>query len=84
MTPVAAAAELTLLALLSAGQTATVASILGGSDEAHRLREMGLRDGATVQMIQPGNPCLVRLGQQRLGLRTDALSAVLVRPEAGI
>ena len=44
-----------------AGQTAVVESVLGGSDELHRLREIGLRDGATVEMIRPGNPCLVRL-----------------------
>jgi ferrous iron transport protein A len=81
MTRVFPANELILLGLLSAGQTATVETVMGGSDHAHRLREIGLRDGATVQMIQPGNPCLVRLGGQKLGLRSDALATVLVRPE---
>lgn len=82
MTAVMPANDLILLGLLSAGQTAVVETVMGGSDDAHRLREIGLRDGAKVQMIQPGNPCLVRLGGQKLGLRSDALSTVLVRPEA--
>jgi len=82
MTLMLAANELILLGLLSAGQTATVETVLGGIDDVHRLQEIGLRDGATVQMLQPGNPCLVRLGGQKLGIRTDAMATVLVRPEA--
>lgn len=81
MTRVFPANELILLGLLSAGQTAVVESVVGGADDVHRLREIGLRDGATVQMLQPGNPCLVRLGSQKLGLRSEALSTVLVRTE---
>ena len=83
MTRVFAANELMVLGLLSAGQTATVETVLGGIDDVHRLQEIGLRGGATVQMLQPGNPCLVRLGGQKLGLRTDAMATVLVRPGAG-
>ena len=71
-----------ILGLLLAGQTGVVESVLGATDEVHRLREIGLRDGATVEMIRPGNPCLVRLGGQKLGLRSEALASVLVRTEA--
>ena len=71
-----------VLGLLLAGQTAVVDSVLGASDEAHRLREIGLRDGATVEMIRPGQTCLLRLGGQKLGVRSDLLWTVLVRPEA--
>ena len=74
--------ELIVLGLLAAGQTAVIESVMGASDDAHRLREIGLRDGATVQMIRQGNPCLVRLDGQKLGLRSDALASVLVRREA--
>ena len=81
MTRVFPANELILLGLLTAGQTAVVETVMGASDDAHRLREIGLRDGATVQMIQPGNPCMVRLAGHKLGLRSDALNSVLVRPE---
>ena len=83
MTFAAPMAPLIILNLLAAGQTAVVESVLGGTDEAHRLREMGLRDGATIQMLRPGSPCLIRLGSQKLGLRSDVLHNVLVRPESG-
>jgi ferrous iron transport protein A len=82
MTRVFPTNELILLGLLTAGQTAVVETVMGASDDAHRLREIGLRDGATVEMIQPGNPCMVRLGGHKLGLRSEALCSVLVRPEA--
>lgn len=82
MTRVFPANELIVLGLLAAGQSAVVESVMGASDAAHRLREIGLRDGATVQMIRPGNPCLIRLDGLKLGLRSDALASVLVRREA--
>ncbi|MBX6314460.1 MAG: ferrous iron transport protein A [Isosphaeraceae bacterium] len=78
----AAAHDLIPLSFLSPGQTASIAAVLGASDLVHRLREMGLRDGAEVQMIQPGRPCLIRLGNLRLGVRSDELTGVLVRPGA--
>lgn len=81
MTRVLAANDLILLGLLAAGQTAVVESVLGASDDIHRLREIGLRDGVTVQMLQPGNPCLLRLDGHKLGVRSEALATVLVRPE---
>jgi Fe2+ transport system protein FeoA len=48
----------------------------------HRLREMGLCDGAPVQMIRPGSPCIIRLRGQRLGFRSDDLACVMVRVSA--
>ena len=74
-------APVMILGLLAAGQTAVVDSVVGVSDEVHRLREIGLRDGVIVQMIRPGNPCLIRLCGQKLGLRCESLACVLVRPE---
>ena len=72
----------TVLGLLRAGQSAVVEAVLGASEQVHRLRELGLRAGANIRMIQPGNPCLVRLGGQRLALRSADLDGILVRPEA--
>ena len=71
--------QIMVLGLLAAGQVGVVDSVLGGSEETHRLRELGLRDGATVEMIQPGTTCLVRLGGQKLGIRSEALFCVMVR-----
>jgi ferrous iron transport protein A len=75
-----AAEELVPLNLLRAGQKALVEVVLGASDLVQRLKEMGLRDGEEVLMIQPGSPCLIRLGDRRLGLRADDLGGVLVKP----
>lgn len=71
--------ELIPLTLLRPGQAGQVDQILGAGDVVHRLREMGLRDGSTVEMLRTGSPCIVRLDGQKLGLRSDELAGVLVR-----
>lgn len=63
---------------MRAGQAGRVIEVLGRVDLVQRLREMGLYDGAQVQMVRPGNPCIVRLLGQRLGFRTDDLARVMV------
>ncbi len=77
------AAELIPLALLRAGQTARVGQVFGPVDLVHRLREMGLRDGAEVEMVRPGSPCLIRVGGQKLGFRGDEVTRVLVSTRHG-
>jgi ferrous iron transport protein A len=66
------------LSVLRAGERGRVGEIFGTGDLVHRLREMGLYDGAQVQMIRPGSPCIIRLHGQRLGFRMDDLAHVLV------
>ena len=65
---------------LRAGQSGRVARLTGNDDLVHRLRELGLRVGARIQMIQPGNPCIIRLDGQKFGFRADGAARVLVRP----
>lgn len=65
---------------LAAGATAVVAAVLGCADHVHRLHEMGLRSGAPIEMVQPGSPCILRLGSQKLGFRADEVLSVLVKP----
>jgi len=67
------------LICLTAGQCGVVLSVLGSSDHVHRMRELGVREGAEVEMLQGGSPCIVRLGGQRFCLRGDDLGGVLVR-----
>ncbi len=74
--------DLVPLMCLRAGQLGRVCEVLGTGDLIHRLREMGLRDGAEVQMIRPGSPCIIRLDGQKLGFRTDELARVMVRTES--
>ena len=69
---------------LEAGRTAAVTAIVGQRDTIHRLKEIGLREGAEVEMIKSGTPCIVRLDGQRLCLRGDELLRVLVRPGVAV
>jgi Fe2+ transport system protein FeoA len=68
------------LTLLASGQTAHVGQIVGRADQVHRLEELGLRGGATIEMLQPGSPCIIRLGAHKLCFRGDELTRVLVVP----
>ncbi len=68
------------LELLPAGQSAAVGQLVGGPSEVHRLEELGLRGGATIEMIQSGSPCIVRLAGQKLCFRADDLMRIWVRP----
>lgn len=72
--------DLVPLGHLTAGATAVVAAVLGCADHVHRLHEMGLRSGAPIEMVQPGSPCILRLGSQKLGFRADEVLSVLVKP----
>ena len=64
---------------LNAGQTAQVEVVLGGVEQVHRLNELGLRQGAQVEMLQPGSPCILRLDGNKLCFRADEMLSVLVR-----
>jgi Fe2+ transport system protein FeoA len=67
------------LHLLQRGQLAEIGELVGKPDQIHRLHELGLRSGSTVEMIQPGSPCIVRLAGQRLCFRHSETIGVLVR-----
>jgi Fe2+ transport system protein FeoA len=66
-----------------AGQSAQVGAVLGQPEQVHRLEEIGLRGGTQVEMLQPGSPCIIRLGGQKFCFRADELLRVLVRTRAG-
>jgi ferrous iron transport protein A len=70
------------LSHLRVGQAGRVGEVLGTAEVVHRLREMGLYDGAQVQMIRPGSPCIIRLQGHRLGFRMDDIVRVMVRVTA--
>jgi ferrous iron transport protein A len=67
------------LNLLEVGQCACVEQVMGQADHVHRLEELGLRGGATIEMVQTGSPCIIRLAGQKLCFRADELLSVLVR-----
>ena len=71
--------ELIPLNLLRPGQSAKVDQFVGQDDQVHRLQEMGLRVGTTIEMVQPGSPCIVRVGERKLSFREGDVFQVLVR-----
>jgi len=68
------------LDLLHHGDWADVAEVTGEPGCVGRLAELGVRAGSRVQVLQPGSPCLLRVGGARLSLRGDWALRILVRP----
>ena len=71
------------LPFLPKGHSASIAQLMGKSDEVHRLEELGLRVGTSVEMVQAGSPCIVSLGGTRLCFRGGEATSVLVRLHEG-
>ncbi|HEV3136337.1 MAG TPA: FeoA family protein [Pirellulales bacterium] len=71
--------DLVPLHFLAPGQSANISQVTGRPDQVHRLEELGLRDGAAIEMVQSGSPCIIRLAGQKLCFRADELLRVLVR-----
>jgi ferrous iron transport protein A len=70
--------DLVPLCRLRAGQCGCIGQVVGACDVVQRLKEMGLYDGARVQMVRPGSPCIIRLQGQRLGFRMDDCAHVMI------
>jgi Fe2+ transport system protein FeoA len=68
--------------MLDAGQKAEVHQLMGDPGHVRRLEEMGLRQGAPVEVLQPGNPCIIRLSGLRLCIRPGEVTGVLVKTGA--
>jgi ferrous iron transport protein A len=68
------------LHLLPAGELAEVDQLFGDEAEIHRLEEMGLRSGTTIEMVQSGLPCIIKLSGHKLCFRSSEACNVLVRP----
>ena len=65
---------------LAVGQTGRVDQLLGQRDHVKRLEELGLRRGSTVEMVQPGSPCIIRLSGSKLCFRQCDVFSILVEP----
>jgi Fe2+ transport system protein FeoA len=66
---------------MSAGQSAALAEIIGLPDQVQRLKELGFRKGANLEMVRSGSPCIVRLQGHTLCIRGNELLNVLVECE---
>jgi ferrous iron transport protein A len=70
--------DLIPLVHLSSGTSAEIGQLVGQPHEIRRLEELGLRHGATVEMIQSGSPCIIRLAESKLCFRPSEALGVLV------
>jgi Fe2+ transport system protein FeoA len=71
--------DLIPLNLLERGRRAEVAEVVGSLDQVQRMRELGLCQGAELEVVQPGSPCIVRFGANKLCIRAADVLGVLVR-----
>lgn len=71
--------DLIPLGSLRAGQRALVEQVLGHPDHVHRLEELGVRGGASIEMLQSGSPCIVQLAGNKLCFRGGETMSILVR-----
>lgn len=76
--PVPSVSEIVPLTLLARGDSARIADVGGDPLQVHRLRELGLHEGVSLCMVQPGRPCIIALGSQRLSLRSEFEDQILV------
>jgi Fe2+ transport system protein FeoA len=75
-------ADCTALCCATRGESVCVRALLGCAAESARLREMGLCEGARLQVLRKGNPLVVRVADSRLGLAHAVAERVLVAPVA--
>jgi len=74
-----AARKLIPLHNLTTGQAARVGQLVGRPEHVQRLRELGLRDGMKIEMVQPGSPCIIRFSGNKLCFRRCDDFHVLVK-----
>ena len=72
--------DLVPLHALPRGRSARIERLAGHAEQRRRLEELGLRCGATVQMVRGGTPCIVRFAAGKVCFRQSAALDVLVRP----
>jgi Fe2+ transport system protein FeoA len=70
--------ELMPISSLLPGQVAEVRQIVGRPEQVRRLEELGVRNGAALEIVQAGTPCIVRVGATKLCFRDGEMCSVLV------
>jgi Fe2+ transport system protein FeoA len=67
----------TSLCCAKSGSKVCVTEICGCELEASKLRDIGIREGAVVQVVRHGNPILVRVEDARFGVGENAAINVM-------
>lgn len=68
------------LSHLRRGEIADVSHLVGSNEQVRRIEELGLRDGARIEVVRGGSPCIVRVAGATLCIRDDEQLRVLVTP----
>lgn len=64
--------------MLRCRETGRVVEVCGEKGCEHRIQEMGLCVGCTIEMQSPGRPCIISIEGRRLSLRLEETTTVLV------
>jgi len=59
------------------GQRMSILEVCGDAHEAAKLRDLGIREGATVSVLRDGDPVLVLVDNARIGIGRAAANNVL-------
>lgn len=76
--------ELIPLRNMHPGESAEIAEIVGDPTCTQRLHDLGLSHGTRVELVQQGNPCIIRFSGTKLCFRQNESTKVLVRLPAAI
>jgi len=68
---------------LRAGDTRTVSSVHGGNVALKRLADLGFVRGASLTMVAPGRPCIVRIDDRLIGLGDAYQRSIAVNADLG-
>lgn len=66
------------LDMLRSGEHGCICDMDGRDEFVHRLEEMGLREGVTIEMLRPGTPCILGVNHHRLTFRPEETTTILV------
>lgn len=67
----------TSLCCAKRGESVCVTQLCGCEQEAAKLRDLGVREGALVTVLRDGDPLLVRVDNARFGIGRVAATNVL-------
>ena len=69
--------DCTALCCAKNGQCAVVARLVGDENEAERLRDLGVREGAIVTVLRDDDPLIIKVDEARFGIGRTAAMNVL-------
>ncbi|MBL8855646.1 MAG: ferrous iron transport protein A [Planctomycetaceae bacterium] len=67
------------LSQLPIGKSGEIVEVSGAPAGVARLQELGFQTGRTIEMVRPGETCIVKLDRCKMCVRTCG-ACVLVRP----